>query len=117
MKAHSSSERPVRKPHPDFPPFPHNKTNRWAKTVCGKRHYFGPIVGDEKGSHALKKWRDQKDDLIAGRVPRVKTYGLTVGELCALSVDKNLARNCLHQKNSKKCSSPRRRSGSGPQPS
>jgi hypothetical protein len=46
------------------------------------RHYFGPIVGDESGQAALRKWLDQKDDLLAGRMPRVKSDGLVVGELC-----------------------------------
>jgi integrase len=68
------------KPHPDFPLFPH-ATGRWAKKVRGKFHYFGKVAGDPKGQKALELWRDQKDDLFAGRTPRAKTEGLTVQQL------------------------------------
>jgi integrase len=64
------------KPHPDFPLFPH-ATRRWAKKVKGKLHYFGPWDDPQA---ALKKWLDQKDDLLAGRTPR-PTGGVTVGHL------------------------------------
>ena len=37
---HTPSGRPI-KPRPDFPLFPHS-TNRWAKKIKGKLHYFGP---------------------------------------------------------------------------
>ncbi len=82
MKAYSSETTSVRKPRADFPLFPHRQTNRWAKKVRGKRYYFGPIVGDEKGQAALLRWLEQKDDLLAGRTPRMKTDGLTLAELC-----------------------------------
>src|SRR5262245_13330496 len=82
MKSHSSSNAQARKPHADFPLFPHHGTNRWAKKVRGKRHYFGPITGDENGRAALKRWLDQKDDLLAGRTPRAKLDGFTVADLC-----------------------------------
>jgi integrase len=65
-----------RKPHPDFPLFPH-ATGRWAKKVRGKLHYFG---GWDDPNAALQKWLDQKDDLIAGRTPR-RGGGLTVRDL------------------------------------
>jgi len=79
--ADSKSPNPFSKPREDFPLYPH-RTGRWVKRVRGKLHYFGKCADDPKGEAALTRWLDEKDDLLAGRTPRAKTGGLTVGEMC-----------------------------------
>jgi integrase len=69
------------KPREDFPLFPH-RNGRWAKKVRGKFCYFGKWADDPKGEAAAKLWADQKDDLLAGRTPRITPDGLTVAGLC-----------------------------------
>src|SRR5437764_10936357 len=65
------------KPYPAFPLTAH-PAGCWCKKIRGKLHYFGPWA-DPDG--ALKKYLDQKDDLHAGRTPRVRGDGLTVRDL------------------------------------
>jgi integrase len=75
------------KPRADFPLFPH-QTGRWAKKVKGTLRYFGPW---EDPDGALKRWLEQKDDLLAGRVPRkAGVGGVTVAELCGDLLDAKL---------------------------
>jgi Site-specific recombinase XerC len=81
MTANSTTAKLVRKPHPDFPLFPH-QSGRWAKKVRGKLHYFGKTANDPQGAAALNLWLEQKDDLLAGRKPRTTLGGLDVGALC-----------------------------------
>src|SRR5262245_38383226 len=66
----------------DFPLTPNQKNGQWCKKVRGKVHYFGKIADDPKGEAAANLWAEQKDDLYAGRKPRDKRDGLTIGELC-----------------------------------
>lgn len=82
MGKSSRSSKPSKfaKPRPDFPLFPH-ATGRWAKKVRGKLHYFGKCADDRKGRAALNLWLDQRDDLLAGRVPSTDKNALKLREL------------------------------------
>lgn len=78
--ANSTRKRPATKPdkpYPDFPLFPH-RNGQWAKKVRGKLLYFGSWNNLDG---AMDKWLDQRDDLLAGRKPRVACDGLTVKDL------------------------------------
>jgi integrase len=88
----SESERPG-KPYPDFPLYAHQH-GFWAKKIRGKTHYFGRwgrvvdgrVERDKENdgsTDALDKFNLQKDDLYAGRTPRVAgDQRITVGDLC-----------------------------------
>ena len=60
----------------DFPLW-QRKDGRWCRKIKGRVHYFGT---DKEQARTL--WLEQKDDLLAGRTPRVKAEGLTVADLC-----------------------------------
>lgn len=70
----SKTRQKPRKPHPEFPLYPH-ASGRWAKKCRGKIHYFGPW-SDPDG--ALRRWLEVKDDLLAGRRPRPKSDELAI---------------------------------------
>jgi integrase len=53
------------------------KDGRWCRKIKGRVHYFG--TDKDK---ALEEWERTKADLLAGRKPRTKSDGLTVGDLC-----------------------------------
>jgi hypothetical protein len=78
-----------RKPSRDFPLFAH-AAGVWAKKVRQRLHYFGPW-NDSDG--ALKRWLEQKDDLLAGRTPCPKTEGIALRDLANrfLTAKKHLA--------------------------
>jgi integrase len=78
---HSSKKPASKKPYPDFPLYAHSR-GYWAKKVRGKLHYFGKVADDPAGQKALALWKEQQDDLRAGRVPRTNGDGFTVAELC-----------------------------------
>lgn len=59
----------------DFPLWLH-PSGRWCRKIKGRFHYFG-----RNKEAAAQKWADQKDDLLAGRTPRVKSDGLMIGDL------------------------------------
>jgi len=81
------------KPYPDFPLTPH-PSGKWQKKIRGKTCYFGRwghrvngrterLPGDG-WQEALAIYQAQRDDLYAGRTPRVKKVGegLSLAELC-----------------------------------
>src|SRR5262245_34316986 len=80
-----------KKPYTDFPLRPHS-TGKWVKKIRGKNHYFGTWAKRVDGrlvrvpgdgwEEALALYKEQADDLHAGRTPRVRGDALTVAELC-----------------------------------
>jgi len=70
--AKSSKKPDLKKPHPDFPWFPHKGTNRWAKKIRWKIYCVGKVLRDDpKGEKALEIWLDQKDDFVGKRIARL----------------------------------------------
>jgi len=87
----SNIDRPP-KPYPDFPLCPAN-LGYWQKKIKGKLYYFGRwgrvvngklirIQPDGCWQSALEEYEQKREDLYAGRTPRVTGDGLTVGGLC-----------------------------------
>lgn len=85
----AAADRP-KKPYPDFPLTPH-PGGAWQKKILGRIYYFGrwgrihngkmERLPDDGWKDALEIYKAQADDLHAGRKPRVRGEGLTVGGL------------------------------------
>lgn len=65
-----------------FPLYQHAGTGYWCKTIRGKRHYFGKVEGDAKGTKALELYLKEKDYLAIGQVPPTRVGIVTVEYLC-----------------------------------
>ena len=55
-----------KKPHEDFPLFPH-ASDRWCKKVKGRFYYFGKVSADPDGKLAIQDWIARKDGIFAGQ--------------------------------------------------
>ena len=73
--------KPARKKVTDFPLWVHQGKQLWTRKIKGKFHYFGRVESDPNGDAALKLWLEQRDDLLAGRVPRAKV-GIKLSDVC-----------------------------------
>ena len=71
----SAKRKPTTKPYKDFPLRLH-ATGQWIKKIRQRTIYFGTDA-----DAALKKYLEQRDDLQAGRTPRVQGDGLSVRDL------------------------------------
>lgn len=71
----------LRKPK-EFPLQVHKASGRWSKKVKGRRVYFGKVADDPEGAAALVRWLDERDDLLAGRVPKSSRDCLRLADLC-----------------------------------
>lgn len=56
--------------HHDFPLQQHKGTGQWAKTIGGKRVYFGSIKSDPGGSAAWERYKKERAFWEAGQDPR-----------------------------------------------
>jgi hypothetical protein len=90
-RSRKAPDRP-KKPYPDFPLTPH-ASGAWMKKIRGRLYYFGrwanwvegklTRISGDNWEAALGMYKDQADDLHAGRTPWVKGKdGLKVAELC-----------------------------------
>ena len=87
-KVGKNAETP-RKPRKNFPLWPH-LSGQWAKKINGITHYFGRW-GDPDG--AEEKYKLERDDLIAGRIPRDRQLGgCTIQALCDKFLEQKRAR-------------------------
>jgi integrase len=77
---HSTTPTPSGKPAKPYPEFPltAHPAGCWCKKIRGKLHYFGPWSDPDA---ALAKYLEQKDDLHAGRKPRLDPEAVTVKDI------------------------------------
>ena len=75
--AKKAKPKPPAKPYKDFPLFAH-QSGRWCKKILGKHKYFGRWDDPDA---AIALYQSQREDLYAGRRPRVDNEGLTVRSL------------------------------------
>src|SRR5262245_21531920 len=92
-KSPSARKVPTRppKPYDGFPLTPHG-SGKWQKKIRGSTYYFGrwgrmvdgklQRVEGDGWREALDLYEQQREDLHAGRNPRVKSDGLTLADLC-----------------------------------
>jgi integrase len=66
-------------PTTNFPLSYHPASGRLYKKIRGVRRYFGYA---DAWQAALEKYESEKEDWFAGRVPRERKAGTTVGDLC-----------------------------------
>ncbi len=86
----SAPDRP-KKPYPGFPLTPH-ASGKWMKKIRGTIYYFSnwasrvdgvlQRVDGDGAKEAEAAYNAVRDDLHAGRTPRVEGDGLRVGQLC-----------------------------------
>ena len=87
-KAGKVAETP-RKPRKNFPLWPH-PSGQWAKKINGNTYYFGRW-SDPDG--AEEKYTAERDDLMAGRIPRDRQPGgCTIQALCEKFLEQKKAR-------------------------
>ena len=87
-KAGKVAETP-RKPRKNFPLWPH-PSGQWAKKINGNTYYFGRW-SDPDG--AEEKYKAERDDLMAGRIPRDRQPGgCTIQALCEKFLEQKKAR-------------------------
>ena len=70
---HSTHSKSASKPKK---PLTLHASGQWCKKILGKIHYFGRDY-----DKVLNRWLDEKDDLLAGRLPRSRTIDANANRL------------------------------------
>jgi hypothetical protein len=69
-------------------------SGRFTRKIRGKHYYFGNIRQDPAGVQALAKWNHDKEDLLAGRPPRVALFNEAAVEYMLGQCRKSLDVKC-----------------------